>query len=79
MRFCISDPDLSHVPEEYHDFADVFSKGKADTLPPHCPDNLKINLEDSAIPPIVLMYSLSQSEMGALREFIDEHVHIGFI
>ena len=33
----------------------------------------------SAIPPIVLMYSLSQSEMGALREFIDEHVHIGFI
>ena len=23
-------PDLSHVPEEFHDFADVFSKGKAD-------------------------------------------------
>ena len=79
MRFCISDPDLSHVPKEYHNFADVFSKGKADTLPPHRPYNLKINLEDGAIPPIVLIYSLSQSEMGALREFIDEHVHIGFI
>ena len=74
-----SDPDLSHVPEEYHDFADVFSEGKADTLPPHRPYNLKIDLEDSAVPPIVLMYSLSQSEMGALREFIDEHVRIGFI
>ena len=74
-----SDPDLSHIPEEYHDFADVFSKGKADTLPPHCPYNLKINLEDGAILPIVPMYSLSQSEMGALREFIDEHVRIGFI
>ena len=25
------------------------------------------------------MYSLSQSEVGSLREFIDEHLHIGFI
>ena len=74
-----SDPDLSHVPEEYHNFADVFSKGKADTLPPHHPYDLKIDLEDGAVPPIVPMYSLSQSEMGALREFIDEHVRIGFI
>ena len=74
-----SDPDLSHIPEEYHDFADVFSKGKVDSLPPHHPYNLKIDLEDGAVLPIVLMYSLSQSEMGALREFIDEHVHIGFI
>ena len=74
-----SDPDLSHVPEEYHDFADVFSKGKADTLPPHCPYYLKIDLEDGAVPPIVPMYSLSQSEMGALRESIDKHVRSGFI
>ena len=27
--------DLSNVPEEYHNFTDVFSKGKADTLAPH--------------------------------------------
>ena len=25
-------PDLSHIPEEYHDYADIFSKAKADTL-----------------------------------------------
>ena len=74
-----SDPDLSHVPKEYHDFADVFSKGKADTLPPHRPYDLKIDLEDGAVLPIIPMYSLSQSEMGALREFINEHVRIGFI
>ena len=74
-----SNPDLSSIPEEYHDFADVFSKGKADTLPPHRPYDLKIELEDGAVPPIVLMYSLSQSEMGALREFINEHICIGFI
>ena len=30
-------PDLSHIPEDYHDFADVFNKVKADTLAPHRP------------------------------------------
>ena len=33
-------PDLSHVPEEYHDFADLFNKCKADTLPAHRPYDL---------------------------------------
>jgi hypothetical protein len=28
-------PDLKDVPEVYHEFADVFSRQKADTLPPH--------------------------------------------
>jgi len=41
-------PDLSKVPSEYHKFANVFSKTKAETLPPHCPYNLKINLEEGA-------------------------------
>ena len=72
-------PDLSHVPEEYHDFTDMFNKHKADTLPAHRPYDLKINLEDGATPPIGLMYSLSQSELAALRDFIDKHLHIGFI
>ena len=72
-------PDLSHIPEEYHDFADVFSKAKADTLPPHRPYDLKIDLEEGSSPPVGTLYSLSQSEVVALREFIDEHVRIGFI
>ena len=29
--------DLLDIPEDYHDFADVFSKAKADTLAPHRP------------------------------------------
>ena len=28
-------PDLSNVPEEYHDFTDIFSKAKAEKLAPH--------------------------------------------
>ena len=72
-------PDLSHVPKEYHDFADVFSKAKADTLAPHRPYDLKINIEEGATPPIGPMYSLSQSELATLRDFVDEHLRIGFI
>jgi len=41
-------PDLSNVPSEYHKFADVFSKTKAEVLTPHHLYNLKINLEEGA-------------------------------
>jgi len=71
--------DLSSIPEEYHDFADVFDKVKADTLAPHRPYDLKINLDENSIPPLGHMYSLSQTELVALREFIDEHLATGFI
>ena len=51
--------DLSNVPEEYHDFANVFSKAKAEKLAPHRPYDLKINLEEGTSPLIVPMYPLS--------------------
>ena len=38
--------DLLDVPEDYHNFADVFSKAKADTPAPHWPYDLKITLKD---------------------------------
>jgi len=41
-------PDLSNVSSKYHEFANVFSKNKAETLPPHRPYDLKINLEEGA-------------------------------
>ena len=43
--------ELSGVPPDYHDFADVFSKSKADMLAPHREHDLKINLK-GASPPI---------------------------
>ena len=77
----MDDPiDLSSIPEDYHEYADVFSKGKADTLPPHRPSvDLKIDIENGAPPPLSRMYSLSTTELEALRTFIEEHVRIGFI
>ena len=55
-------PDLSNIPSEYHKFADVFSKTKAETLSPHHPYDLKINLEEEAQPPVGPIYSLSVLE-----------------
>ena len=72
-------PDLSNVPSKYHKFADIFSKTKAETLPPHHPYNLKINLEESAQPLVGPIYSLSASEQEALKEFIEENLNMGFI
>jgi len=71
--------DLSNVPSEYHEFADVFSKTKAEVLPPHRPYDLKINLEESAQPLVGPIYSLSASEQEALKEFIEENLNTGFI
>ena len=48
-------------------------------LASHQPYDLKINLEEGSTPPLGQMYSLSQTELVALREFIDEHLATGFI
>ena len=72
-------PDLSNVPSEYHEFANVFSKTKAETLPPHRPYDLKINLEEGAQPLVGPIYSLSAYEQEALKEFIEENLNTGFI
>src|ERR1700726_1932125 len=71
--------DLLSVPEEYRGYSDVFSKKKADTLALHRPYDLKINLVEGAKPPPGAGYSLSQAELRELREFLDEHLRIGFI
>ena len=61
-------PDLSKIPEEYHDFADVFSKANAETLALHRPYDLKINLEEgTSPPPISAMYSLADRTGNTLR------------
>jgi len=71
--------DLSSIPKEYHEYADVFSKFKAKTLAPHCPYNLWINLEKDSYPLVGTIYSLSKFKQEALKEFIDENLTNGFI
>lgn len=71
--------DLNGVPDEYHEFADVFSKGKSFNLPPHRPYDLKIDLEDGIPPPPGRMYSLSPKELEELQKFLQENVRAGFV
>ena len=71
--------DLSSIPEEYHEYANVFSKSKAETLTPHCPYDLQIDLEKDSHPLVGTIYSLSKFEQEALKEFIDENLTNGFI
>ena len=79
ITFKSESSELSGVPPDYHNFADVFSKSKADTLAPHCEHDLKIDLEKGASPPIDTTYSLSPSELESLQTFLDEHLAMGFI
>ena len=72
-------PDLSNVPSKYHEFANIFSKTKAEVFPPHRPYDLRINLEEGAQPLVGSIYSLSASEQEALKEFIEENLNTGFI
>jgi len=72
-------PNLSNVPSKYHEFANVFSQTKAETLPSHCLCDLKINLEEGAQPPVSPIYSLSASEQEALKKFIEENLNTSFI
>jgi hypothetical protein len=72
-------PDLSHIPEDYQEFQDVFSKTSASTLPPHRSYDLKIELKEGAELPIGRIYPLSEKEMVALQEFLDENLNNGFV
>jgi len=72
-------PDLSNVPSEYHEFADIFSKTKAETLPPSHSYDLKINLKKGAQPLVGPIYSLSVSEQETFKEFIEDNLNTGFI
>jgi len=72
-------PDLSNIPSEYYEFADIFSKTKAETLSPHHPYDLKINLEEGAQSSVGPIYSLLASEQEALKDFIEENLNTGFI
>jgi len=71
--------DLSSIPEEYHKYADVFSKSKAETLAPHRPYDLWIDLEKDSYPLVGTIYFLSKFKQEELKEFIDENLTNGFI
>jgi len=71
--------DLSAILEEYHEYTNVFSKSKAETLTPHHLYDLQIDLKKDSHSPVETIYSLSKFEQEALKEFINENLTNGFI
>ena len=70
---------VQDVPLQYQDFKDVFEKKNADMLPKHRPYDCAIELQEGAQPPFGPIYNLSQTELAALREYVDENLAKGFI
>ncbi|MBW0562183.1 hypothetical protein O181_101898 [Austropuccinia psidii MF-1] len=66
------------LPSVYHHSLDVFSKVKAEKLPPHWACDHHIELEGS-LPPVGVIYSLSNQESDTLRAYISDNVGKGFI
>jgi len=73
------DIDLSMIPPEYHEFADLFNKKRADELPPHRPYNHTVPLESGKAPPFGPIYKLSPMELETVRRYVEENLRKGFI
>ncbi|MBW0486730.1 hypothetical protein O181_026445 [Austropuccinia psidii MF-1] len=69
---------LKVVPPAYHQYLDVFSKVKAEKLPPHGACAHHIELE-GLLPPVGVIYSLSNQESETLQSYISDNVEKGFI
>uniref|UniRef100_A0A8C6XVG6 ribonuclease H n=1 Tax=Naja naja TaxID=35670 RepID=A0A8C6XVG6_NAJNA len=74
----VSTPVIS-LPPELTDFADVFSENEADRLPLHRPYNCPVDLLPNASLPVGRLYSMSEPELAALRDFLDKNLARGFI
>ncbi|MBW0557381.1 hypothetical protein O181_097096 [Austropuccinia psidii MF-1] len=66
------------VPPVYHNSLDVFSKVKAEKPPPNHVCDRHIELEKS-LPPVRVIYSLSNKESDTLRAYISQNLEKGFI
>ncbi|TIA47146.1 hypothetical protein D6C77_10332 [Aureobasidium pullulans] len=73
-----SDP-ATLLPAHYKQFADVFSRSSADSLPKHRPQDHEIRLQEGKQPPYFRPRGMSQDELAATKKYLDEHLDKGFI
>lgn len=61
-----------HIPPEYQDLQEEFSKEKASRLPPHLPYDCTITLLSGASPMWGRVYLLYLAEQRAIEEYMQE-------
>jgi hypothetical protein len=72
-------PEVS-IPKEYQDLAEVFSEVESSALPPHRGHlDHHIPLEEGSKPVFGPLYNLSETELKALKEYIDRNLRRGWI
>lgn len=74
--------ELAKVPPDFHCYRDVFSKKRADQLPPHRPNiDISINLVEGGEQklPRPRPYHLGPKEIDALKLYLDDMLKKGFI
>jgi hypothetical protein len=69
----------SVLPERYHKYINVFLPETARELPPHTVYDHAIDLKEGTQPPWGPIYALSETELKALREYLDEMIKMGKI
>lgn len=67
------------LPKEYLEYTDVFSEESATHLPKHQPWDHEIPLEKDTKPKFGPIYSLSEVELGSLRDYIERNLATGYI
>ena len=67
------------IPPRYHRFIPMCQKEDADQLPPHRYSDHAIELEEGKQPPFGPLYSMSDLELQALRDYLEEQLAKGFI
>jgi hypothetical protein len=70
--------DGGRIPVQYQAFVEVFSKKKAETLPPHRQIDHAIDLEPNYKLPHRRLYSLSECELKMLKAYIETNLATGF-
>lgn len=67
------------LPEEFRDFADVFSPKEADRLPPHRPYDHRVQLQEGKTPPFGPLYPMSRDELVVLKDWLMRELKKGAI
>jgi hypothetical protein len=71
--------EMTNLPPEYSDFADVASEDNSKELAVHSRNDLAINIAEGEVPPYQPLYGLSEAELVVLRKYLAEFMQRGWI
>ena len=73
------DEAQAKIPRDYQEFYEMFKEEAHEKLPEHQDWDHKIPIEEGKKPSYGPIYALSETELKALREYLDENLKKGFI